>query len=199
MEQEPPQELFGGEGHQPLFVLVCIILPAESDFAVGKVHNAVIGDGDTVCVAGQIPENMFGAAERGLCIDYPVLTEQRSKEGVERFRFCEHFHAAGEPEFSRMEGAFESVGELATKDIGQHFHGQEKPVARVDPALVIGPKATGRDHAMDMRMDLEILPPGMQNAEESDLRAQMFGIGRDLQQSRSAGVEQKIVDDLLVL
>ena len=52
---------------------------------------------------------------------------------------------------------------------------------------------------MDMRMDLEILPPGMQDAEESDLRAQMFGIGRDLQQSRGAGAEQKIVDDLLVL
>jgi hypothetical protein len=95
VEQEPPQKLFGCDGHQPLFVLVCIILPAESDFAVGKVHNPVIGDGDTVCVAGQIPENMFGAAERGLCIDYPVLTEQRSKEGVERFRFCEYFMRPG--------------------------------------------------------------------------------------------------------
>ena len=52
---------------------------------------------------------------------------------------------------------------------------------------------------MDMRMDLQILSPGVQDAEEADLRAQMSGIGRDLQQSRGAGTEQKVKDDFLVL
>ena len=67
------------------------------------------------------------------------------------------------------------------------------------PALVIGGKTTGWYYAMDMWMNLEILSPGMQDAEESDLGSEMFGIGGDLEQSRGAGVEQKVVDDLFVV
>jgi hypothetical protein len=150
VEQESPQELVRSHGHQPLFVFMRIILPAEGDFAVGKVHDPVIGNSDAMCVAGQILENMFRSAEWWPCIDYPVLTEERPKEGVERFPFCEHFHAAGEPELSRIKGAFESVGELAAKHLGQHLHWQEKLVTRVYPALLIGRKATGGDHAVDV-------------------------------------------------
>jgi hypothetical protein len=69
----------------------------------------------------------------------------------------------------------------------------------VNPVLVIGRKTTGWNHAMDMRMDLQILSPSVQNAEEPDLRAQMFGIGCNLQQCRGAGAEQKVIDDLLVV
>ena len=46
---------------------------------------------------------------------------------------------------------------------------------------------------------LQILSPGVQNAEETDLRAEVFRIGGDLQQRRGAGAEQKVIDDLLVL
>jgi hypothetical protein len=57
------------------------------------------------------------------------------------------------------------------------FTGSKKGVTRVYPALVFGREAASRDHAMDMWIDLQILSPGVQNAEETDLRAQMFGIG----------------------
>ena len=199
MEQESPQELIGGHGHQPLFVFVRIILPAEGDFAVGKVHDPVIGNGDSMSVAGQILENMFRSAEWRLRIDYPVLTEQRSKEGMERFPFCEHFHPAGELSSPAWKALFSPSVNFPRNTSASTFTGRKKLVARVNPALVIGRKTTGGDHAMDMRMDLQILSPGVQNAEEADLRAQMFGIGCDLQQSRGAGAEQKVIDDLLVL
>ena len=52
---------------------------------------------------------------------------------------------------------------------------------------------------MNVRMMLKILSPGVEHAEEADLRAEMLGIGGDLQQGRGAGAEQEIVDDLLVL
>ena len=52
---------------------------------------------------------------------------------------------------------------------------------------------------MDMRMDLQILSPGVQDAEKSDLRAQVLWIGCDLQQRCGAGAEQKVIDDFLVL
>jgi hypothetical protein len=176
-----------------------IILPSKSDFAVGKVHDPVIGNGDSVSVSGQVVEDMFGSSEWPFGIDYPALAEQWPKEGVERFPLGEHFDPARKLELSRIKGGFQSVGELAAKHLAQHFHRQEEIVARVNPALVIGRKATGRDHAMDMRMDLQILSPGVQNAEESDLCAHVLGIGGDLQQSGGAGAEQKVVNDLLVL
>ena len=42
---------------------------------------------------------------------------------------------------------------------------------------------------MDMRMVLQILPPGVEHAEEADLRTKVLGIGRDLQQGGGAGAE----------
>lgn len=52
---------------------------------------------------------------------------------------------------------------------------------------------------MDMWMDLEILSPGMQNTEESDFSAEMFGIGSNFEQCCGTGVKQKVVNDLLVI
>ena len=60
-------------------------------------------------------------------------------------------------------------------------------------------ESTGGDHTMDMGMMLELLIPGVQHAEETDLGAEMPGIAGDFEQSFGAGAEQKIVDDLLVL
>jgi hypothetical protein len=52
---------------------------------------------------------------------------------------------------------------------------------------------------MDMRMMLQGLAPGVEHTQETDFRSEMFGVAGDLQQSRGAGAEQEIVDDLLVL
>ncbi len=52
---------------------------------------------------------------------------------------------------------------------------------------------------MDMRVQAKFLVPGVENAEEANLRAQMFGIAGDFQKGFGAGAKQKIVDDLLVL
>ena len=181
VKEESPQELIGGHGHQPFFVLVRIILPAECDLAVGKVYDPVIGNGDAMRVAGQILENMFGPAERWLRIDDPVLSEQRSQEGTEGLLFGEPLHTARERQFSGVKGALQAGNELATEDAAQNLYRQEESVTRVYPVLMIGREATSRDHAMDMRMDLQILSPGVQNAEEPDLSTQVFGVGRDLQ------------------
>jgi hypothetical protein len=86
----------GGDGHQPLLVFVCIILPPEGDFAVGKVYDPVIGNGDAMRVAGQVMENMFRAAEWPFCVHHPIFTEQRPQKGVKRFLFGEPPHTAGD-------------------------------------------------------------------------------------------------------
>ena len=52
---------------------------------------------------------------------------------------------------------------------------------------------------MDMGVMLELLVPGMKNAEETDLSAEMPGIFGDFQKRLGARPEQQTVDDLFVL
>src|SRR5215469_4152803 len=52
---------------------------------------------------------------------------------------------------------------------------------------------------MNVRMRLQGLSPGMQDAEEADLRAEMFGIGGYFQQGGRGGLEQKSEENLFVL
>lgn len=47
---------------------------------------------------------------------------------------------------------------------------------------------------MQVRMQRQILAPGMKNAEEADLCAEMFRIGGDLQHRFRAGPEQQVVN-----
>ena len=69
----------------------------------------------------------------------------------------------------------------------------------MNPALVIGRETAGRDHAVNMRMMLEILPPGVKNAEEADLCAEMLRIGGNLQQTWRRWRETEIINNLLVV
>ena len=40
-----------------------IVSLAEGDAIVGEGHEAMVGDGDAMGVAGQVVENLFGTAE----------------------------------------------------------------------------------------------------------------------------------------
>ena len=52
---------------------------------------------------------------------------------------------------------------------------------------------------MNVRMMLELLIPGVQDAEEADLRAEVLGVAGDLKQCLGAGSEQQTVDLAFVL
>jgi len=63
MEQEAAQELFRTERHHSLLITVGIILPAESNLIMLESHEAVVGDGHAMGVAGEIAEHMMRTAE----------------------------------------------------------------------------------------------------------------------------------------
>ena len=75
VQHESAQELMSGNSHNLLLAVVGIISPAEGDAIVLEGHEAMVGDGDAVGVAGQVVENMFGAAEGWLGVGDPVLPE----------------------------------------------------------------------------------------------------------------------------
>ena len=198
MEQKPAQKFLGVDGHQSLLAAVRIIFPAKRHLTIGNIDNPVIGDGDTMRVAGQIMENMFGSSEWPFGVDDPVIA-QRPEKGMESFLFCQRFQIAREMKLSEAERAFETGDELAPKDTAQHFHRQKEWVTGVNPALMVERETTGWDDAVYMRMRLKILPPGVEHAEETDLRPEVFRIGSNLQQRSGTGSEEKIINNLLVL
>jgi hypothetical protein len=83
MEEDAAQELIGGNGHDLLLAAVGIVLPAERDAMVLKGNKAMVGNGNSMGVAGQVVENMFRSAEGRLGIDDPVLPEELPEETAE--------------------------------------------------------------------------------------------------------------------
>ena len=51
---------------------------------------------------------------------------------------------------------------------------------------------------MNMRVEPELLIPGVQYAEEADFRAEVLGIAGDFEKGFRTGAKQKIVNDFLV-
>jgi|SRR5882762_1020063 len=106
VEQEAAQELLRTEGHHSLLITVGIIFPAESNLVMLESHEAVVGDGHAMGVAGEIAEDMMGTAEGGLGVDDPVLTEQGAQEGAEGIFVFEGLERSGEGELVLLESAF---------------------------------------------------------------------------------------------
>src|SRR6266705_3410148 len=52
---------------------------------------------------------------------------------------------------------------------------------------VIGGESAGRNHAMDMRVKLELLVPGVQHAEEADLGTAMSAAGALIEMTAQCG------------
>src|SRR5271154_2657696 len=95
-----------------------------------------------------------------------------------------------ELECAGMKGGLESGDKLAAEDTAEHFDGKEEGAARGDPAGVVRSETAGGNHAVDMGMMLQSLVPGMEHAEEADLRAEVTRIAGDLQQGGSTGAKQ---------
>ena len=51
---------------------------------------------------------------------------------------------------------------------------------------------------MDMGMMLKVLTPGMEHAEEPDLRAEVPGVTGNFKQRRSTGAEEQVIEQPLV-
>src|ERR1700675_143679 len=104
-----------------------------------------------------------------------------------------------ELECADMKGGLESGDKLAAEDTAEHFDGKKEGAARGDPARMIRSETAGGKHTVDMGMMLQSLVPGMEHAEEADLRAEVPGIARDLQQSFGGGAKQQVIDQPFIL
>lgn len=118
MKEESSDELIGFESHDLLFITICVILPAEGDFVVIKIKNAVIAYGDPVGVSSQVLKDPVDSGKRRLAVDDPLLVIEASSEYLKGSRIFEMTDAAREDQLSYRKTIFEVVQELTSKQCG---------------------------------------------------------------------------------
>ena len=175
------------------------ISPAEGDVAIREGDKSVVGDGDAVGVSAEIAQRVFRSTEGRLGVDDPVMTEQEPEPGCKGLRFSKWREVAAKLEGAFVEGGSKSGDELAAEDTAEYLDGEKEGATSGYPTGMIRSETAGGQHAVDMRMMLQSLVPGMEHAEEADLGSKVPGIACDLQQSFGAGVKQQVVDQSLVL
>lgn len=164
-----------------------------------EADEAMVRDRDTVGVAGEIVENVFGTAEGRLGVDDPVLGKEPPEEMLEAFRCGELLERAVELELALKQKLLEFGGELAAEDAAENPDRQEEARGGCNPSGAVEGEATAWHDAVDVRMVLEVLSPGMEHAEQTDVGTQMLRVASDFEQRGSTGTEEQIVEQPLVL
>ena len=104
------------------------------------------------------------------------------------------------PELSGSVSLLERFEKLAAEDFAEHpFRKKEAIIARAHPMGMVAGQTAGSDDAVNMGMMLQLLIPGMENAEEADRGAEASGVCGNFDESLCARAEQQSVDHLLVL
>ena len=204
MEEETADELVGCQRHRAhdiggSILAPAIVLPAKSDLAIFLFQEAMVGDGHFVGVATEIIHDLFGATEGALGIDDPFYLAQLLQEPAEYLGFAEFFESAVKLEFFLVVGVSESGHKKPAIESRENAYREKELVAPRDPTLSIESNSAPRNDAVNVRMSLQVLAPGMQNGKEPDFGAKMLGVGGDLHQSLGRGVEQHIVEQAGIL
>lgn len=95
--------------------------------------------------------------------------------------------------------SLECGDELTAEQAAEHLDWKKEGSTGENPTVVTRSESAGGDHAVDMRMVLQALIPGVKHTEKADVGTEMARIAGDLQQSFGAGVKQQVIDESLVL
>ena len=170
VQQEAAEELVCWQAHDALPVAMRGVSPAEADLAVSEGDQPAVRDADAMGIRTEIAQRVLGSAEGPLGVDDPVVTEQDSEPCGEAAWFRERCEVPVELQLAFAERSLKLGEELAPEDTAEHLDRQEERTARRDPAGMIRCKAAGGDDAVHVRMMLQPLVPGVEHAEEADLR-----------------------------
>ena len=77
--------------------------------------------------------------------------------------------------------------------------GQEESLSAGDPPFAVRTQAAARHEAMQMGMVVQGLSPGMQDGQEPQVRAKVFGVGSDAQKGFGRSGKQDAVYAAFVL
>ena len=179
-----------GQGHDLGLAVLAIVLPGEADLAVGESDQAAVGDGDAMGVAAEIAEHLLGAGERRLGEDHPVDAGQRVELSGEGGGIGQAGEGAGQAELAAGEGGAQLQHEHVAEAAREHAHRQEEAGRTGDPARLVGRDAAAGHDAVQVRMMVQRLSPGVQHGDRADLGAKVARVGGDVVQRLCGSAEQ---------
>src|ERR1019366_10703136 len=121
-----------------------------------------------------IIEDLGRPGEGPLRIDHPFGAMNRCQVTPERGGLVKVAIRGEKLQLTSGERLLQVAQAQAPEHPRQHPDGQEEPWTAVDPAFTIRCESAARNKEVDMRMVRQVLSPGVQHAQEADLRAQML-------------------------
>lgn len=198
VHQETPDEFTGVEGHG-FIGAAFVVFVGEGDFSVFHTDETVIGDGDAVGITGKVIQDGPGTGERRPDMDVPLDLTADAQEFLKLPGIGIGLQVSVKFELAHLEGALQSLKEKAPEEPGENPDGQEELLFACDPAFPVRSQSSAGHDAVQMGMVRKRLAPGVQHRHESQLRAEVLGVGCDTQQRLRGGAEQHVIDRLLVL
>src|SRR4051794_18303101 len=199
VQQETPNELIGRQGHHLALVVMPVIAPTEADLIARHVDQPAVRDGDAVRIATEIGQDRRRAGKGALGVDHPLRTPQFTEAAGEDRCGGKTGQRAEERQSAGLERRLQVFQEQPAEQPREDTHRQKEAGPTRNPTPAVRRQAATGDQAMHVRMVLQVLTPGMEHSDETDLGAEVAGIGGDRAQGFSRRLEQDGVDRGLVL
>ena len=196
MQEKPPDKLSRSQGRGGGCARL-VVLALEGDGLRGETKDPGVGDCDIVGVSTQVFNDVGGPFESFLEMGNPLLRIERGEKGIELPAILEHDFRVRNDQLSLSVQLFQSVEEFSPEKPGYGFDGKEEASLGRDKLLVLA-ESSPQDDGVDVGMIGKVASPGMEDADEPDLRPQMsFVLGKLLEGFRTALVEQMVKDSLI--
>ena len=113
VEEHAADELGRRQSHRPLAGCAgpAVVGVAEAHGPAVEAAQALVADGDSVGVAAEVVEDLFGAGEGSLRVDHPVGLAGRAEMLGEAPGVAERLQPAREAELSGLEGVLQRLEE----------------------------------------------------------------------------------------
>ena len=137
-----------------------VVFVMEGNCIFINADESMVGDGDFVGVTAQVLHNRFGRGERSLGIDHPLGLKGLFGNMLRHINFTPQF-------CHKLSPIYLAQGPLGKKIL--------RPIPARFP-FIARRNAPAWHNAMNMRMQPQLLPPGVQDGDHSTFGPQIFGV-----------------------
>src|ERR1700730_6086272 len=129
----------------------------------------------------------------------PFPAADSSQEAAKGGSVSQFFESGEKLQLSGIKRLFQGFHKQPAEEAGEDAHRKKESFATRDPAASVGRESAAGNDTMQVRVEHQILSPGVQDSEEADLGTQMFGISSNSAQGFSGSPEENVVHHFLIL
>lgn len=139
-------------------------------------------------ISAEVVEDFIGSTERRLGVDDPWLFIKLRDQAVESGLRLERSGLTRENELAADKDLSEEVDILAAENGGESFDGKEEIFGGRNPTVASVGQDAGGDEAVEMKMGLKLLVPGVEQGDKSGFAAEV--VVAECEKCLSGGIEE---------